>query len=195
MKRIEIILVFILIVVFANSQNSEIVNIKQQYYNVHQEITAQQNQDVPENNAKIIVNQTMPAIGPQTIEYNFYFQLKDLEDDVSFEHDLLFVTRTYNIAASYFFYEEFLYDLSGKLIFYYSSVHDTICKQLRCYFKDDVLIKVIYKQADFVDFECPENDDFNVVLESKDKLPEDYTLETIQGTGYDMKTIYNILDY
>lgn len=192
MKRFCFFLALMLSAFAANSQVELIENIKQNYYYVQKVIKAQITEDIPENNAKIVINQLMPAIGSQTIEYNFYFSLIELDDEVSFDHNLNFATRKYNVAQSMFVYEEFLFDENGDLIFYFQSEQSEICKQIRCYFNKNKLIKVIYKEAELNDeYECSK---YKVILESKNKLPEDYGLGYIQGTANDLLEIHRLLD-
>ncbi len=195
MKNLFIFVVFMIFSVFGNTQTGKIESIREQYSFAQQEISGQKNEDLPENNMHIVINQMMPAIGSQTVEYYFYFQLKEPDDDVSFLHDLFFVTRKYNVAESSEIYEEFLFDLSGNLIFYFQNAREEKCKQIRCYFSDNKLIKVLYKEADLnEDEECPASSKYKLVLQSKNKLPEDYALEYIQATAKNIASFFNLID-
>ncbi|RLD48920.1 MAG: hypothetical protein DRI94_11850 [Bacteroidetes bacterium] len=194
MKSLQIIILFFCFAGVLNAQTNEIKNIREQYTQIQKEIAAQKNDDMPKNNMHIIVNQNMPGIGEQQIEYHFYFELEDIQDQVPEHHNMFFATRQYNVAASSDTYEEFLYDLSGNLLFYFQKTSEEKCKQLRCYFKDNKLIKVIYKEADLIDDTCPSSSKYKVLIQSKNKLPQDFGMEYLRSTSKSIMSIFKALD-
>lgn len=192
MKTICILITFLSSFLLLNSQTDILKSIKQDYYDIQKEIDAQKNEDIPQNNTKIVVNQMMPAIGCQTVEYDLYFYLNENEFDVSFDHSLWFATREYNVAQSMFVYEEFLYDGDGNLSFYFQIEKTETCKQLRCYFNENKLIKVIYKEGLLdADYGCG---NYKIVLESENELPEDYKLGDILDRAKNIIKIHSLLD-
>ena len=197
MKLFKLSVLFLSFFGVLKAQTNDIKHIREKYSAIQKQIVAQKNNDIPENNTHIIIKQNMPAIGEQQIDYNFYFELEDYngsDDKIPEHHNLLFATRKYNVAASSETYEEFLYDESGNLIFYFQKVREEKCSQLRCYFKDNKLIKVIYKEAAVIDDKCPSASKYKVILQSKNKLPEDFGMEYLRSVSKKIKTIFTALD-
>lgn len=194
MKNLIVLLLLFSSIFPIFSQTDALKNIRQQYSDVHRDIKAQKNEDIPKNHAQIIINQMMPSIGAQTIEYNFYFSLVEPVDDYSFDHYLSFATRKYNVAQSLFVYEEFLYDSDGNLIFYFDKELSQNCTELRCYFENNKLFKVLYKVADLEANKCPDASKYKTILNSKNELPEDFSLNVIKSSADDILTIYRLLD-
>ena len=62
-----------------------------------------------------------PGAGPRNESIQFYFTLDEDETSDSFySRTPYLITRSYNVAPRKF-YEEYLYDAKGRLIFFYSS--------------------------------------------------------------------------
>ena len=71
----------------------------------------------------VVVNATYmcPGAGPRNESIQFYFTLDEDETSDSFySRTPYLITRSYNVAPRKF-YEEYLYDAKGRLIFFYSS--------------------------------------------------------------------------
>lgn len=199
MKKILLFIVlFSLLSSVMYSQKSDIQFIRESYNEAQEKIKHQKNDDIPQDNMKISVNQNMPAIGPQTIDYVFYFDLIFDEEKTEYIHSLNFATRQYNVAASVFSYEEFLYNADGELIFYFlkeENAYDEKTFELRLYYKDENLIKVLAKELK--EGGNPDNPaDYEVSLLSKNEVPsyfEDYKNGVIP-LGKTIKSIYEKVD-
>ncbi len=70
----------------------------------------------------VLVNATYmcPGTGPRDEAVQFYFTLELNEDESEYFRRPYLITRSYNVAPRKF-YEEYLYDAKGNLIFFYSS--------------------------------------------------------------------------
>ena len=195
MKKYFSLILILFSSTFVFSQNEDIQDIREIYYLIQEKIEHQNNGDIPEDNLQIVLNQNMPAIGPQTIDYNFYFTL-DFDDGIGeYVHTLDFVTRSYNIAASLYVYEEFLYNGVGDLVFYYMKYESAACKEIRFYFSNNELIKATVKELN-VDGNCEEFEDFTISYQSKNEFPEFYIEEftDIQEKSQHIKDIYKLLE-
>lgn len=129
----------------ANTQN--INTIKEKYYEVKQSIALQSKEVNCQNNGKISFTHNVPGIGPQTFHCTFFFTPYQYDDEGFIKpHNLQFVQCTFNIAARDY-YEEYLYDENGNLIFAYGkgpSLEDcNKSHEIRLYLNNMNLIKVI----------------------------------------------------
>ncbi|MBN2892460.1 MAG: hypothetical protein JXL97_11380 [Bacteroidales bacterium] len=182
-----------------NAQNSDIQFIRDSYNSAQENINYQLNEEIPQDNMKITVNQNIAAIGPQTIEYTYYFDYVFLDEPTyEYTHKLYFATRSYNVAASLFSYEEFLYNENGELIFYFlreNSAYSELDFEIRLYYKQNQLIKVIAKELK--EAGDPENsDDYVKTFEAKNDVPEYFEdrINTIINLGKSIKDIYLKVD-
>lgn len=197
MKKIMFLLGLVLFFIETFSQESEIKFIREQYSKAQENIGYQRDSLIPLDNIKITLNQNMPAIGQQTFDYNFFFTLEYSEEvDGEYFHQLYFATKSYNIAASYFSYEEFLFNEKEELIFYFlkyrSGYEPEFNREIRCYFNNNKLIKITVKEAPF------ENDDeselvFKQVYESTSKVPDNFKedYDNLFSTLENIKDIYH----
>jgi len=195
----KIIFLFLIISIFFQisfSQEAEIKKIRELYKTAQENIGYQRDSLIPFDNLKITLNQNMPAIGQQTFDYEFYFSLEYSEEtEGEYFHQLYFATKSYNIAASYFSYEEFLFNDKGELVFYfikYSSGYEPeFNREVRCYFQNEKLIKINVKEAP-LNYD-DENPIFNQIYENSNVVPdyfkEDYSY--ILSTAEEIKNIYN----
>lgn len=174
MKIIYLISFFLISSFSVFSQTKEIKQIKELYYSVQENIEQQRNEEIPQDNLQIILNQNMAAIGPQTVSYNFYFTLKfDEEETYEYYHTLNFVTRSYNIAASVYYYEEFLYNDKGELIFYFLKQESEYSFEIRCYYSNNELINITIKDLK-EDGNYQNSADYIQTYESTNKIPENH---------------------
>jgi len=140
----------------------------------------------------------MPAIGPQTITYSFYFTLDfaETEENSDYVHNLNFVTRKYNVAASLDSYEEFLYNEKGQLIFYYQQL-ETVDNVLRarCYFLNNKLVKFSLKEL-IEEGEIDNSADYKEIYNSIYNIPEIYFDEyiSISSKSNQIKNLYHMID-
>ena len=180
---------------FVFGQNDEISQIKEYYYYIQENIEHQKNGDIPADSLHIVLEQNMPAIGPQIFTYNFYFSMPFDDETYEYYHSLSFVKRTYNVAASMYVYEEFLYNGIGDLVFYYMKYETETCKEIRYYFSDKKLIKAEVRELK-IDGDCQKFDNYEVVFQSNNKFPEFYTEEftDIYEKSQNIKDIFKIID-
>ena len=127
--------------------------IRQQYNDIHQDISQQQKIENMRNYTELTLCHNVPGIGPQTIHYKLYFTPLAFNEDGELKpHRLLFVERKYNVAARSY-YEEFLYDEKERPIFIYGREprehsEEGIYIDTRCYFHEEVLLDMIITQVD-----------------------------------------------
>lgn len=123
------------------SEKEIIANIRRQYAEMH-EIINHQKEDVQQrNNAVLTFNHNVPGIGAQTFKYELFFT--PYESSINMNYTLRFVQCSYNVAARKY-YEEFLYDADGELLFMYARRPDDSGEMLemRCYMYDHLILKM-----------------------------------------------------
>ena len=117
MKKICFLLLIFCFCSTADIGAQNIASIRERYSTVKDMISYQQKDDNMKNCSIITYSQIVPGTGPQTCSYTAYFT--PLENDAEGNlkaQKLQFVQCSYNIAAGEY-YEEYLYDRFGDLIF------------------------------------------------------------------------------
>lgn len=171
----------------AIAQNS-IESIRQKYKEVHDMIADMMPDEnntikLPPEYYEINVTQNLPGTGPHDeVIRMFYGELESEEEGDPYPpHFLLFVTAKYNFAAREF-YEEYLYDKDGNVMFIFAITPDvddyTIPYELRMWFDGKRLLKFTAKEADKGEkYDSLKDITFNEVYSGK-TIPEKYLLET-----------------
>lgn len=143
--------------VTAVAQNS-IESIREKYKEVHEMIARMMPDEeveewVPPIYYEINVSQNLPGTGLHEEKTRmFYGELEPEEEGDPYPpHYLLFVTSRYNFAAREF-YEEYLYDKDGHVMFIFAitpDVDDYMAPfELRLWFNGDKLLRFTAKKAD-----------------------------------------------
>ena len=155
MRRTVIItIVFLGLVQFALAQNT-IASIRQAYQN-QKETIALMSDDFPSEGFPpeyyhLHVVQNLPGTGGHHENVRFYYgEVSTEEDEIYPPHYLTFVSSKYNYAAREF-YEEYLYDDKGRVMFIYARTPDVDfpkMHELRLYFDGDRLLRLNVKVAD-----------------------------------------------
>ncbi len=195
-KILSTFCLLLLSIFILNAQEQDITKIKQLYNDAQENIAYQKNGDIPEDNIHLVINQNMPALGPQTYDYNFYFTLDYSEEEPGeYFHTLCFVNRSFNFAQSAFYYEEFLYDKNGDLVFYFLRMKAAFCFELRCYFKDENLIKILIKEVNS-DGDCENSNDYVITHQSVNEVPYNYEeyVNSIKPASEKIKNIFKTID-
>lgn len=154
MKTISILITIISFVVSVEAQNTDIAFIQQKYKEAKSIISSMEANEIPMDFYTFVLNQNLPAIGQQTITYKLYFKLEEISNIDSvfpYQQTLIFATRQYNIAASVFAYEEYLFD-KNQLIFVFVNEKTETCLQQRFYFKKQNIF--LAKISKFSDIDC-----------------------------------------
>lgn len=178
------------------SQNPVIMKIWQTYNTAKTNVQAQINGDIPEDHYQFILNQNLPAIGPQTITYDYYFSLVDKYDDPDyydqneefFDQEVYFVEKTYNVAANEF-HEEFLFE-NEKLIYYFYKENSGNCYEIRIYFNNNKMVR--FSKTNLNSDNC--EDITSQVEYGINNLPDDYNA-TIEKAQEDAIYIIKIFDF
>mgnify|MGYP000875007147 CR=1 FL=1 len=191
MKKITLLLLSNFIALLLLSQNNDISYIQQKYKEAKANIASQEKGDIPTDCYTFELNQNLPAIGPQTITYKLYFKLEEISDIDSvfpYQQTLFFATRQYNIAASLFAYEEYLFD-NNKLIFVFVNEKSETCVQKRFYFKNET--PFLTKISKFNDIDCKELQE-EAKYDSK-KIPQEekQTIEEKKAVSYLILSVFN----
>ena len=130
----------------------DIASIRKRYGEIRQSIADQKQEIHLCNRAELTLQHNVPGIGPQNIHYNLYFTPNTFNEDGDIlPHQLQFVERSYNVASRKY-YEEFLFDATGKVIFTYGreprdNSEEGIYIDTRCYFKDHALIEMLVTEV------------------------------------------------
>ena len=113
----------------------------------------------------------LPATGPHFEDIRMYFGEKDSDAEVIYKpHYLWFLTTKYNYAVREY-YEEYLFDKSGQLMFAYGINPDVVFGELyefRLYFAGQRLLKAIVKKKSVDEKEYQE-------VYNGTKLPDELT--------------------
>jgi len=129
------------------------------------------------------VVQNLPATGPHKENIRMFFGEEESEEDVIYPpHYLRFATAKYNFAARQF-YEEYLYDDKGQVMFIYAITPDVdddmVPYELRMWFDGKRLLRFMVKKAenpDKLDYENLQKGPYKEVY-SGTTIPEQYRRE------------------
>lgn len=165
------------------SAQNTVESIRKEYQNVH-EWMAQMGDNFPSDGIPPVyfdlrVVQNLPATGPHQENIRMYYgELESEEEGDPYPpHYLRFVTSKYNFAAREF-YEEYLYDDKGQVMFIYAITPDVtsgdiIPYELRMWFDGKQLLR----------FNAKKNNgsmtDFNISTLKKGSFKDEYTGKTI----------------
>ena len=177
-KAVFTLLLCIAGVLSVSAQNT-VESIRKEYQNVH-EWMAQMGDNFPSDGIPpeyfdLRVVQNLPATGPHQENIRMYYgELESEEEGDPYPpHYLRFVTAKYNFAAREF-YEEYLYDDKGQVMFIYAitpdvTFGDIIPYELRMWFDGKQLLRFNAKKY---------NDsmtDFNISTLKKGSFKDEYT--------------------
>ena len=129
------------------------------------------------------VMQNLPGTGPHLEDINMFYGEEESDDDFIYPpHYLRFATAKYNFAARNF-YEEYLYDAKGQVMFIYAITPDVgddmIPHELRMWFDGKRLLRFMVKKAenpDTFDYENLQKGPYKEVY-SGTTIPEQYRRE------------------
>ena len=140
----------------AFAQNT-IESIRKEYQEVHEWIARMEpnedgGHDWPPEYFDVHVVQNLPATGPHDEKIRMFYGEKETEEDLVYPpHYLRFTTAKYNFAAREF-YEEYLYDNKGQVMFIYAispDVGDDLTPyELRMWFDGERLLRFTAKKAE-----------------------------------------------
>ena len=139
---------------YALAQNT-IASIRQAYQN-QKEVIGQMSDNFPSEGVPpeyyhLHVAQNLPGTGGHHENVRFYYgEERTEEDEIYPPHYLTFVSSKYNFAAREF-YEEYLYDDKGQVMFIYARTPDVDfpkIHEIRLYFDGDHLLRLNVKEAD-----------------------------------------------
>ena len=147
MKRITIALFAFLAMAQTAGAQDAIENIRERYAGVKEMIARMEpEQGWPPEYYHLKVVQNLPGTGYHEENVRMYFGDEEV-DEIYPPHKLYFVSSKYNFAAREF-YEEYLFDDDGRLIFIYALAPDAVDgkeSELRFYLTDGNLIKTLVK--------------------------------------------------
>lgn len=165
------------------SAQNTVESIRKEYQNVH-EWMAQMGDNFPSDGIPPVyfdlrVVQNLPATGPHQENIRMYYgELESEEEGDPYPpHYLRFVTTKYNFAAREF-YEEYLYDDKGQVMFIYAITPDVtsgdiIPYELRMWFDGKQLLRFNAKKYN------GSMTDFNISTLKKGSFKDEYTGKTI----------------
>ena len=142
----------------ALAQNT-VESIRKLYGEVQENIRHMANDEMPAEYYNLHVKQNLPGTGPHDVNMMMYYTEKpgQAEDEIYPEHSLLFATTKYNYAVREY-YEEYLFDAKGKLLFAYSRyVGDEMDNvyELRLWFDGKRLLQAAAKENTSEDWSHP----------------------------------------
>lgn len=153
MKRF-IIMSLVLLGCLQVAQAQNTIESIRQAYQAQKQVIAQMSDDFPAEGCPpeyyhLHVVQNLPGTGPHHENIRMYYAEVPSEEDVIYPpHYLTFVSSKYNFAAREF-YEEFLYDDKGQVIFIYARTPDVDfpkIHELRLYFDGERLLRLNVKE-------------------------------------------------
>ena len=134
------------------AQGNTVESIRQTYADVRQHINQMMNDEWPREYYHIDTYENLPATGPQKEDiYMYYGFIEGNEEDIYIPHYLQFLTMKYNYSIREF-YEEYLYDKKGNLLFFFVQSPDIIddkVSQVRAWFDGQRLLRFAVSETDF----------------------------------------------
>lgn len=173
MKRL--VLIALLTLTWAQTAFGQhtVESIRKQYTNIKANITEMLKEEgYPDEYYQVLVRQNLPATGGHFEDTRMYWGERD-DDEIYPSHYVQFVTTKYNFAVREF-YEEYLYDEKGNILFIYAQTPDADedmdkMHELRFYFDAGKLIKVLVKVRRAADSQAPFAEEY-----SGTTVPEKY---------------------
>ncbi len=147
-----VLLIFSFSVFAQKSIDKQIENIRKTYTEVSQKIESTEKDEESGRTSELAVNELVinklnkswSAVGNYRVVFKFYYQNKDEEP---YPTQLLKVTKKSEISARNY-YEEYLYDKEGNLIFYFEKSEDgEFPEERRIYFNKQKPIRIIEDKA------------------------------------------------
>ncbi len=120
-RTLTSILLLLMVGVAATAQDTQLAQIRKAYAEAKQrteEARMLQAQGEPGNEMVIDNYYQMPACGPSKETVKFYYKGGYEEEEMRVVYTPYFINRKFNVAANEF-YQEFLFDQKGTLIFFY----------------------------------------------------------------------------
>lgn len=188
MKKVAFALLFATHIATVGAQNT-IESIRQAYAGVHEWILHMMPDEegetgMPPEYYELNVMQNLPGTGPHREVIRMFYGEEETEDGVIYPpHYLRFATAKYNFAAREF-YEEYLYDEKGRVMFIYAITPDadpnmTPC-ELRMWFDGKRLLRFSVKKYEgpkgYLDIATLSKSTFKEVYSGID-IPEMYKEE------------------
>lgn len=173
----------------ATAQNT-IESIRKEYKDVHVWISHMTPGDdgiygEPPEYFELNVVQNLPATGKHEEKVRmFYGEIESEDDPIYPDHYLRFATAKYNFAAREF-YEEYLYDDKGRVMFIYAITPDvelgTVTPyEIRMWFDGERMLRLSVKKLDdpagYIDIATLSKAKFKEVY-SGNSIPEAYSME------------------
>ena len=155
-KRILFTLLFCVASVLMVDAQNTIESIRKEYQGVHEWIGLMSDNfpedGIPSEYFDLHVAQNLPGTGPHDERIRMYYgELESEEGDPYPPHYLHFATAKYNFAAREY-YEEYLYDNKGQVMFIYAITSDATEElhpyELRLYFDGKRLLRFTAKRYD-----------------------------------------------
>ena len=170
MKRIVLAIACLALSLQLTEAQNTIESIRKEYQDVHEWIGHMMPNDegmteMPPEYYDLNVVQNLPATGPHHENIRmFYGEVENDEESEDWtpypDHWLRFVTAKYNFAAREF-YEEYLYNDKGQVMFIYAITPDVgenvIPYELRLWFNGKKLLRFTAKKADLKEGEYIDN--------------------------------------
>ena len=156
-KKVVFTLLFCVVWALSASAQQTVESIRKEYQQVHEWIARMEpnedgGHDWPPEYFDVHVVQNLPATGPHDEKIRMFYGEMETEEDLIYPpHYLRFTTAKYNFAAREF-YEEYLYDTKGRVLFIYAITpdigDDMVPYELRLYFDGERLLRFIAKKLD-----------------------------------------------
>ena len=135
-------------------------SIRKEYQAVHEMIAqmtpgGDDTPEIPPEYYDLQVLQNLPGTGPHKENIRMFYGEEEQDDEEEYNpyppHFLRFATAKYNFAAREF-YEEYLYDAKGRVLFIYALTPDVgddmVPYELRLYFDGEHLLRFTAKKHD-----------------------------------------------
>lgn len=168
MRKIVLMTLLALAWVQMTCAQNTVESIRKEYTEIKEDIAEMMREEGrPDEYYQVLVRQNLPATGGHFEDTRMYWGERD-DDEIYPTHYLRMVTTKYNFAAREF-YEEYLYDEKGRILFIYAQTPDVDenfekMYEFRFYFNAGKPIKVLVK---------------NHKMNSKDAFAEEYSGTTV----------------
>ena len=120
MKRYIITVVLCLCAIMGvQAQNAQVAKIRKMYAEAKEVMANKKKAEVPPDETVVTSNYMAPGAGPIKDVTHYYYNGEFDENLGNVYYTPFFMTRNYNVGARNY-YEEFLYDKEGSLVFYFN---------------------------------------------------------------------------
>lgn len=151
MKKIGLMIGLLCCMMLCIDAQTTVESIRKEYTSIKNDLVEMMKEDgIPAEYCQLHVAQNLPGTGPHFEDVLFYWGDND-DDEIYPTHYVRYASTKYNFAAREF-YEEYMYDQQGNILFIYAHTPDFdfdngLIYDFRFYFNKGKVMNVIIKSS------------------------------------------------